>query len=106
MYNLASVLRDRKGDKAEKAIKQLQKTVNNSSKYYNLASFYTGKRKRKRSGADDAGRSGRGPGPAGTAADQLEAHGYKLVQDSFDDEGGTWEPFIKVQPGTCFLIWH
>ena len=109
MYNLASVLKDREGDKANKKVKGLRDTVNHYSKNYNLPTFYSGKGKRKRSRADDAGRSGGGQGPAhgsGSTANQLEAHGYKLVPDSFEDEHGTWEPLITVQPRNCFLISH
>lgn len=105
MYHLASVLKDRKGDKASKVVEGLRDNINRYSRNYDLTTFYSCKGKRERSGDDDAGRSGNGPEPAlgsGSTA-QLEAHGYKLVLDSFEDKGGTREPLITVPAQKSFL---
>lgn len=109
MYNLASVLEDRKGDGARNVVEELRSTINYYLKDYKLGMFCSDKGKRKHSHTDDQGRYGGGPGPThgdGGTAYQLKVHGYKLVLDSFEDEGSTWEPLITVQLRTHFLILH
>jgi hypothetical protein len=45
---------------------------------------------------DNRDSNNHGTGSGGGAIEQLEFHGYALMPDYFEDEGGRMEPLIKV----------
>jgi len=111
MYNLASALKRESVDgQTNAAVEALHTTVNDYKEDYNLTTFYSDARKRKRSSrsrGDQEDQSGGGRYPArhsGSAAHQLKAHGYELVPYSFEDEsGGIWEHLIQLPPHICVV---
>ena len=111
LYNLGSMLKH-EGDNliTSDAVSKLRTTVQQYKKDYCLPTFrsrQSTKGKRKRSHSDEGDQTVGGRGSArhsGSAAHQLQAHGYGLIPDSFEDEsGGLWERLIQVRTRNCFL---
>jgi hypothetical protein len=96
LYNFASKLNEEDSANTKDVIEELKETVKGVKDEYKLPSFTSFIKRTKKE--DDSQRQPskryRGDGSAG---DQLQAHGYKVVPETFEDEsGGLWEPLVKV----------
>ncbi|KAH9052031.1 hypothetical protein EDB83DRAFT_2521899 [Lactarius deliciosus] len=99
LYNLVSAMDvETEDDGTKRGIRDLTVDLRKLRKDGKLPTF-TGKAKNRRphDGENQAGPSTHGGGGSG-ATEELEAHGYQVVPDIIETDGGTWEVIEKLPP--------